>query len=67
MFAAMHFAQIAGIAVLSGNDVEPKLTLRWQGMEKQCEEIAQEFKQILVRELEGLSDSLVVGSFAVGA
>lgn len=53
------------IAVLTGEG-DPRLTLRWMSQEHQCEEIAQEFKQILQRELEGLSDSLVLGSFNKG-
>lgn len=53
------------VAVLTGTGV-PMLTLRWQGQEHQCEEIAQEFKEMLNGELGGLSDSLVVGSFALG-
>lgn len=53
------------IAVLTGEG-DPRLTLRWIGQERQCEEIAQEFKQILTRDLGGLADSLVLGSFNKG-
>lgn len=53
------------ISILTGGDT-PHLSLRWQRQEHQCEEIAQEFKQILSRDLGGLSDSLVVGTFNKG-
>lgn len=53
------------VSVLTGSDA-PQLSLRWQRQEHQCEEIAQEFKQILARDLGGLSDSLVVGTFDAG-
>lgn len=53
------------VAVLTGTGA-PQLTLRWQGQEHQCEEIAQEFKYLLNGELGGLSDSLVIGTFTLG-
>jgi uncharacterized protein YfdQ (DUF2303 family) len=53
------------VSILTGGD-KPALTLRWQRQEHQCEEIAQEFKELLVSELGGLSDSLVVGTFTLG-
>lgn len=55
------------VGVLTGgNDGAFTLVLRWQQQEHQCEEIAQEFKELLVSELGGLSDSLVVGTFDAG-
>lgn len=53
------------VSILTGGG-EPQLSLRWQRQEHQCEEIAQEFKSILARDLGGLSDSLVVGTFNKG-
>lgn len=54
------------VSVLTGTGDTPHLSLRWQRQEHQCEEIAQEFKQNLIRDLGGLSDSLVVGTFDAG-
>lgn len=56
------------LSVLTGADqTNPKLALRWQASEKACEEIAEEFRRILVSELGGLAGSLVVGTFVLGA
>ena len=55
------------IGVLTGStDNGITLVLRWQQAESQCEEIAQEFKSLLCAELEGLADSIVVGTFDAG-
>lgn len=62
-FAEKEF--VLRVSVLTGSDV-PQLSLRWQRQEVQCEEIAQEFKSILVREMGGMADSLVVGTFDAG-
>lgn len=53
------------VSVLTGGD-KPALTLRWQQQENQCEEIAQEFKEMLLCDLGGLIDSMVVGTFTLG-
>lgn len=53
------------LSVLTGGE-KPALSLRWQKQEHQCEEIAQEFKDLLIGDLGGLADSLVVGTFALG-
>ena len=56
------------LAVMTGGDqLNPRLVLRWQSSEKAREEIADEFRQILVNELGWLADSMVVGTFSLGA
>lgn len=64
-FTPRSFLLRVGV-LTGGNDGSFTLVLRWQQQEHQCEEIAQEFKELLESELGGLSDSLVVGTFDAG-
>ncbi|MBT9263557.1 YfdQ family protein [Pseudomonas sp. MG-9] len=49
------------LSILTGDD-KPTLKLRWAGEEQQIEEIAQEFKTTLVKEVGGTA-SLILGTF----
>ncbi|PXV60697.1 Uncharacterized conserved protein YfdQ, DUF2303 family [Dyella jiangningensis] len=52
------------LSVLTGGD-KPALTLRWLRKEQQLEQIAREFKSVLVEQL-GPSATLAIGAFELG-
>lgn len=55
------------ISVIGGGEAgEIGLSLRWQSKEQQCEEIAEEFSDIMSSRLGGIVDAVHIGTFSLG-